>query len=173
MNIAIYDLETGLIKRFVGCPITMIADQLEDGEEFYLNCPTQSTHIINNEAVMIDSQQLLSLSELKVQKAQEITEARFMAEHAGIIIDNKLFRTDREAQSQLSSALTTLREGFTNIINFKTDGTWITLGLSEITNITEKVFKYIQSCFNKEKELNIKIGNAKTKEELALVVWIL
>jgi hypothetical protein len=31
----------------------MIAMQCQDGEEFYLNCPSDATHIINNEPVTI------------------------------------------------------------------------------------------------------------------------
>lgn len=53
MEAAIYNQETGIILRVASAPQEFIANQCGDGEEFYLNCPREATHIINNEPVTI------------------------------------------------------------------------------------------------------------------------
>jgi len=53
MNIAIYDTISGRIKRLNDCLPCNIDIQCQDSEEFYLNCPLEATHIINNEPVTI------------------------------------------------------------------------------------------------------------------------
>lgn len=51
--IAIYTITSGEILRFISCHPNHIDIQCQDGEEFYLNCPEGTTHIINNEPVTI------------------------------------------------------------------------------------------------------------------------
>ena len=49
MKVAIYTTSSGNIVRFIDCPPDHISMQLSEGEDFYLNCPEGSTHIINDE----------------------------------------------------------------------------------------------------------------------------
>lgn len=53
MNYAIYNLNTGKIMSRMVCPPDFIDIQMQGREEFFLNCPTDATHIINNEPVTI------------------------------------------------------------------------------------------------------------------------
>ena len=53
MKVAIYATDTGKIKRWISCPAYMVDLQIREGEEFFLNCPPEATHIINNEPVTI------------------------------------------------------------------------------------------------------------------------
>ena len=53
MIAAIYSTTTGRIRMFVSGPPSQIPCDVTDGEEFYLNCPTTATHIIDNEPVRI------------------------------------------------------------------------------------------------------------------------
>jgi hypothetical protein len=53
MKVHIYETVTGAIKRYGDIPILLIESQIGAGEEFYLNCPPEATHIINNEPVTI------------------------------------------------------------------------------------------------------------------------
>lgn len=53
MKSTIYNLENGEILRTVVSPEDHISIQCGDGEEFYLNCPPEATHIINNEPITI------------------------------------------------------------------------------------------------------------------------
>lgn len=55
MNIAIYQVSNGSIQRRVRCPADHVALQCAEGEEFFLNCPLDSTHILNGEPSAITS----------------------------------------------------------------------------------------------------------------------
>lgn len=73
MKAVIYRLDGGEIQRFVDCPPDHIDIQCQDGEEFFLNCPDDATHIINNEPVHINhppptTEQLLS--KIRVERNQ-------------------------------------------------------------------------------------------------------
>lgn len=52
---AIYNLSNGHILRIVQCPESMLDLQMEDGEDFFLNCPTGATHIIDNTPTTIST----------------------------------------------------------------------------------------------------------------------
>jgi hypothetical protein len=53
MKIAIYNTISGMIRQHMVLPPSMADIQCREGEDFYLNCPSSATHIINNEPVTI------------------------------------------------------------------------------------------------------------------------
>lgn len=53
MKAAIYNIIDGKVRAFIDAPANHIAMQCQEGEEFYLNCPDNVTHIINDEPVTI------------------------------------------------------------------------------------------------------------------------
>jgi len=53
MQAAIYSRATGEIMRRVAAPASMIHLQCGEGEEFYLNCNAEATHIIDNTPVVV------------------------------------------------------------------------------------------------------------------------
>jgi hypothetical protein len=48
MNIVIYNKTTGEIIRRVSAPCGLVGMQAQEGEEFFLNCPADATHITND-----------------------------------------------------------------------------------------------------------------------------
>ena len=78
---AIYDTDTGAIKRYVGSSAEDVGYQVGGGEEFYLNCPEAATHIINDEPVTIVPEVVPpTLEEARAEKYAELrsTAARSM-----------------------------------------------------------------------------------------------
>lgn len=57
MKIAIYDKNTGLIKRTIECSPNYVSSQCKENEEFFLNCPENITHILDNKPVFIETLQ--------------------------------------------------------------------------------------------------------------------
>ena len=51
MRAAIYDIATGIIKRFVEVIPSQLDIQCQTGEEFFLNCPETATHIIGYQPI--------------------------------------------------------------------------------------------------------------------------
>lgn len=76
MNIAIYDTITGRVARIVSCPYNYADIQCQPGEEFYLNCPREATHIVNNEPVTIAASPPTTgelLAKIRVTRNQRLT----------------------------------------------------------------------------------------------------
>lgn len=56
MKVAIYDTVSGKIKRFIhDTPACIDIQCTQENEDYYLNCPEDSTHIVNNEPIKIIS----------------------------------------------------------------------------------------------------------------------
>lgn len=73
MRASIYDMASGEILRRVSCPVSTVDIQCQEGEEFYLNCPNDATHIINNEPVTIIPEVVPpTLAEVKAAKCIEV-----------------------------------------------------------------------------------------------------
>lgn len=53
LTVAIYLKSNGQILRRVTSPLLDAINEAQFGEEFYLNCPSDATHIIDNEPVTI------------------------------------------------------------------------------------------------------------------------
>ena len=53
MRAAIYDIATGEVRRIVIVPAGMVMEQLAEGEEIYLNCPAEATHIVDGAPVVL------------------------------------------------------------------------------------------------------------------------
>ena len=48
MRVAIYSTLDGKIDRRIDCPASMVSVQCQEGENFFLNCPEEANHIIDN-----------------------------------------------------------------------------------------------------------------------------
>lgn len=175
MNFAIYNTTTGEILRNVTCSYEQVTIQCGEKEEFYINCPSDATHIINNEPVIREEQeQEKTLEELKEIKIKYLASQRFFTETSGIPIGDSTILTDRESQSQLNSALNSLKEGFVTSVKWKGgNGIWTDITLTEVIQISTLVSQHVQRCFAREYELTQQVYNARSKSELDGIVWSL
>lgn len=175
MNIAIYNTVTGKIAQRMSLNPMYIESQCQENEEFYLNCPAEATHIIDNEPVTIIEEItpiVLTLEEVKTQKLAYLASERFKAETAGTTIGIATILTDRESQAQLTSALNSLREGFISTVKWKAaNGFWIDVTLQDILQISTIVAQHVQATFAKECELATQVNNATTIEEVEAITW--
>lgn len=175
MIFGIYDKTSGEINRFVTCSYDQVTIQCGENEEFYLNCPLSATHIIDNEPVTqarIETPVVYTLDELKTQKLKYLASERFNTETSGIPIGNATILTDRESQSQLNSALSSLREGFVTGVKWKAaNGTWVNIVLSDVLQISTLVSQHVQKCFARECELAQQVQAATTEEEVNSIEW--
>lgn len=112
-----------------------------------------------------------TLNELKESKKSEIATARFKAETAGIQLSSITIETDRESQALITGAVVQAIADPTYSLQWKTPTGFIPLTAEQIKAVGVAVRKHVQDCFDKEAELLKKIEAAKTKEELAAVVW--
>lgn len=171
-KVAIYRIVDGAIDRIVRCPYSLVQDQCQSGEEFYLDCPDDATHIINNEPVTIVPEVVPpTLEEAKALKLAELATARYREETGGIIVGGVTIATDRESQAMLTGAYVSLKQGLVEAVNWKGDDGWVPSTLAEIEPIAQAVGQHVQACFTREKGLAAQVTAATTAEEVNAIVW--
>ena len=169
---AIYDTGTGEIKRYTGSSPEDVAKQVGYCEEFYLNCPDDATHIINNEPVIIVPEVVPpTLAEVKMAKLAELAAARYTEEIGGIVVGSVTIATGRESQAMMTGAYVSLKQGLMQSVNWKGDDGWVTATLTEIEPIAQAVGQHIQACFTKESQLAAQVAAAETVEAVNAIVW--
>ena len=172
MRASIYDMASGEILRRVSCPVSTVDIQCQEGEEFYLNCPLDATHIINNEPVTIIPEVVPpTLAESKAAKLAELASARYTEEIGGIVVGSVTIATDRESQAMMTGAYVSLKQGLMQSVNWKGDDGWVTATLTEIEPIAQAVGQHIQVCFAKESQLAAQVAAAETVEAVNAIVW--
>lgn len=93
-----------------------------------------------------------TLEMAKVTKLAEIAAWRYNLEVSGVFVNGVAIRTDRESQSQLASAYTSLKNGLLTSVEWKAaDGTFATLGLAQVEGIAAAVASHVQMSFASEK----------------------
>ena len=172
MRASSYDMASGEILRRVSCPVSTVDIQCQEGEEFYLNCPLDATHIINNEPVTIIPEVIPpSLEEVKEAKLAELASARYTEEIGGIVVGSVTIATDRESQAMMTGAYVSLKQGLMQSVNWKGDDGWVTATLTEIEPIAQAVGQHIQACFTKESQLAAQVAAATTVEAVNAIAW--
>ena len=172
MKVAIYSCSTGEILKFVqGIPENILLN-IQEGEEFFLNCPDDATHIIDNEPVTIIPEVVPpTLAESKTAKLAELAAARYTEEIGGVVVGSVTIATDRESQAMLTGAYVSLKQGLMQSVNWKGDDGWVTATLAEIEPIAQAVGQHIQACFTKESQLAAQVAAAETVEAVNAIVW--
>ena len=171
-KVAIYRIVDGAIDRIVRCPYSLVQDQCQSGEEFYLDCPDDATHIINNEPVIIVPEVVPpTLAEVKTAKLAELAAARYTEEIGGIVVGSVTIATGRESQAMMTGAYVSLKQGLMQSVNWKGDDGWVTATLTEIEPIAQAVGQHIQACFTKESQLAAQVAAAETVEAVNAIVW--
>lgn len=172
MIVGVYSTISGEISKIVqGNPENVLIN-IQEGEEFYLNCPVEATHIINNEPVTIIPEVVPpTLAEAKAAKLRELAAARYAEETGGVVVGSVTIATDRESQAMLTGAYVSLKQGLMQSVNWKGDDGWVAATLTEIEPIAQAVGQHIQACFTKEGQLAAQVKAATTVEEVNCIVW--
>lgn len=103
----------------------------------------------------------------KAKLKTEATSKRYDFEVGGVALpDGTVIKTDRESQATITGALSFLNMNPTATIDWKSKGSWVTLGLAQITAISNAVGSHVQQAFNNEKAHHEAIDALTTVEEL-------
>lgn len=109
-----------------------------------------------------------TLEEVKAGKLQQLASYRYERETAGIVIGGMTIKTDRESQSQLNSAYTSLKSGLIASTEWKGEGGWATLTLAEIEPVAQAVAAHVAACFSVERLHTDAITGLSTVEAVNL-----
>lgn len=109
-----------------------------------------------------------TLEEVKAIKKDEIANARYEAEIAGI----SGIKTDRESQALLTGACLQAIIDPTYSLQWKTvDGTFVSLSAEEIKAVGATVREYVQTQFDEEARLSALIDEAQSIEAVQAIAW--
>lgn len=112
-----------------------------------------------------------TLDELKAAKRAEIAAARYAAEISGITLDGVEIRTDRESQALITGAALAAMQDENYILKWKAVSGFVELGAEQVMSVAQAVRQHVQSCFDREAELQTAIEAAETEEELNGITW--
>jgi len=114
-----------------------------------------------------------TLDELKSAKRNEIANARYEAERAGMLFGGVVVKTDDISQSKITGAvLSALEDPEYSIADWKVnDGTFIVLSNAQILELGRALRNFVQAQFTKERMLSALIDTATTREEVEAISW--
>lgn len=112
-----------------------------------------------------------TLGSAKQAKKAEIASWRYTEETKGVALNGSTIKTDRESQATISGAYSSLKDGLITSVDWKTaDGSFVTLGVTEIAAIAQAVAQHVQGSFTAEKALVQQVDAATTIEEVQAIV---
>ena len=107
----------------------------------------------------------------KARKREVIAAARYAEEIAGVTVNGMTIRTDRESQALITGAALQAVEDPSYTCQWKTEMGFVTLTAEQIKGAAQAVRAHVQSCFDKEAEINAAIDAATTKAEVEAITW--
>ena len=106
------------------------------------------------------------LSECQQLLLNNITMARYNKENDGLEIQGIRFPTSRESRMIMRDIIETHKDN-PEYFNFKASGNnWLELTVEQLGKISQIIGKYVQQCFDEEREQYEAIMAAKSVEEL-------
>jgi len=168
MNIAIYDA-SGVILRFVDCPASQVDIQVGEGEEFYLNCPTTATHIINGNPVTIETAILIETT--KSEHLARLKNARDAEESGGFSFVGKDFDSDPLSIQRITVTALAAQGSELSIDWTCKDGTVATLNSAQLKGMLVTMVQRGDAIHKKWRQRKAAVMAASTKEEVEAITW--
>lgn len=107
--------------------------------------------------------QPITLDTARSEKLIQLATWRYEQEVAGIVVDGMHIKTDRESQASITNTYFNMVNGLISSVDWKmADGTFVTLTLSQITNIAQTVVNHVQRLFTLEKFYSQQIHSAQS-----------
>ena len=104
-------------------------------------------------------------------KLHELANARWQAVTSGIKYNNITIDTSVDSQTYIIGAAYTALKNPDYVCKWKTKEGFVTLTAPEILGIADILRAHIQSCFDKEAELQVALRSLTTKEEIENFSW--
>ncbi|MCZ7501274.1 DUF4376 domain-containing protein [Agrobacterium sp. ST15.13.015] len=136
-----------LAVQFVECGNDVVPGWLYDGKKF----KAPSIHAATQD-------------ELRAYSAVK----RFAAETGGIVVNRVQIDTSRDSQNMIANAHSYIVNSGAASSRFKSRSGWIVLSADEVKNIALAVGAHVQSCFDREAEVD-QLITAETINDFAMV----
>lgn len=173
LKIAIYDKTTGSGKIISRGRVSADSVEANTGEnEFYLNCPDDATHIIDNEPATLPP----DIESLKVIARSEIKSRRDLEEQLPFEYLGKMFDADEKSIKRLTlasqAAQSAILAGQTFEVTWTcADNSTITLDQNQMLGVLGAMMLRGVGLHERCRELKNIIDAATNIEEIATVKW--
>lgn len=108
-----------------------------------------------------------TLQTIQSEMLQRLADYRFVCETQGLDLESGLrILTDRESQSQLCNAYTTVKTGLIPDTDWKCRNGWQVVTLAEIEPIAKAMAAHVRACFRAEREVATEIGGAADIDQI-------
>ena len=112
-----------------------------------------------------------TIQDLVNAKLHELANARWQAVISGIKYNNITIDTNTDSQTYIIGAAYTALKNPDYVCKWKTKEGFVMLTAAEILGIADMLRAHIQSCFDKEAELQVVLRSLTTKEEINNFSW--
>ncbi|WP_083098497.1 DUF4376 domain-containing protein [Pseudophaeobacter leonis] len=102
---------------------------------------------------------------LRAQLIAELAAHRWAVETGGVTLGGAQIETTREAQAQIGSTYSALKDGLVSSVEWKAVTGWMALDLAAFTPIAQVVAAHVQACFSAERAVDMQVS-ALTDGEL-------
>ena len=93
----------------------------------------------------------LTLDQVKLNKKSQLAAYRYQIETGGVTLGGNKILTDRESQSMVNGALSSLKNGLLTSVDWKGVNGWVSLTLDTFTPVAQAIATHVQECFTNEK----------------------
>lgn len=106
------------------------------------------------------------LDNAKQEVRQAVAANRYEFEVAGVTVNGITVQTDRESQSTVNAAYTTLKNGLVETIDWKGSNGWVQIDLDTIEFFAKTIAEHAQYCFSQERVHSAAIDELTAFEDL-------
>lgn len=105
------------------------------------------------------------------RKREEIAEARYQAEIAGVTFYGMNIKTDRESQALITGAVVKAMQDSAYTCRWKTESGFIEIDTKMIFALADTVREHVQIQFDKESRIQALIDSLDTPIEVNVILW--
>jgi len=99
-----------------------------------------------------------------------LADIRWRKETGGVALPTgQTIQTTREAQAQVSSTYSSLKDSLVTTADWKTENGWVSVTLTEFQPIAQVVAAHVQACFAAERQVSEQIEAAQTVSDLTVI----
>jgi len=110
------------------------------------------------------------IEDVRAEQHARLADYRWRQETGGVDLPSgQRIQTTREAQAQISSTYSSLKDGLVASADWKAEGGWVSVTLTEFQPVAQAVADHVQRCFSAEKAVGQQIDAATTVDELAQI----
>lgn len=120
---------------------------------------------LEKETLLLDIESSNDSDKLRDNKKTLLSLFRYRKEIKGIELNGLTIPTDRQSQSMINGAYSTLKNDLITEIDFKCS-TWVTMTLVDIEPIAQNVANHVQKCFKAERQVSETLDTIEDIETL-------